>query len=77
MGGSGRTGAERPWVRMMEGNGALIERLVKFLRMDYISRQKQWEAEQARIAAKSTAALEDDEMAPDDAEDGGLWGTTR
>lgn len=40
--------------------------------MDFISRQKQWEAEQARIAAESTAALEEDEMAVYDAEGGGL-----
>ncbi len=30
--------------------------------MDYISRQKQWEAEQARMAEESTAVPEDDEM---------------
>ena len=38
--------------------------------MDYISRQKQWEAEQARIAANATAAPEEDETVPDDGEDG-------
>lgn len=30
--------------------------------MDFISKQKQWEAEQARIAAEATAPTEDDEM---------------
>ena len=31
--------------------------------MDFISRQKRWEAEQARIAAESAAAPKEDEMA--------------
>lgn len=43
--------------------------------MDFISRQKQWEAEQARIAAESTEVLEDEEMVPNEVEDGGLQST--
>lgn len=39
--------------------------------MDFISRQKRWEAEQARIAAESADVLEDDEMAVNEIEDGG------
>lgn len=40
--------------------------------MDFFSQQKRWEAEQARIAAESTDVLEDDEIALNDAENGGL-----
>ncbi len=40
--------------------------------MDFLSKQKRWEAEQARIAAESTAAPEDDEMAEMDAGTGRL-----
>lgn len=40
--------------------------------MDYISRQKQWEAEQARIAAESTDVPDDDEMTLNEVDDGGL-----
>lgn len=45
--------------------------------MDFISRQKRWEAEQARIAAESSDVLEDDEMAANGVEDGGLCPTKK
>ncbi|KAI9879996.1 MAG: hypothetical protein M1830_006113 [Pleopsidium flavum] len=46
-------GEERKW----EARGEQV------LRMEFISRQKRWEAEQARLAAESTTAFEDGEMA--------------